>query len=109
MVLPICTTIITLMCVWDVFHHNYRQLVLQVDTTYVAMYDDDQVPGPNHIETLIAAAQQTSGIVSMTGRHLERVTDWEKPSVHLGGPSSWVEHCALDNVALRVDKLDRHW
>jgi len=85
------------------------QLVLQVDTTYVAMYDDDQVPGPNHIETLIAAAQQTSGIVSMTGRHLERVTDWEKPSVHLGGPSSWVEHCALDNVALRVDKLDRHW
>ena len=45
----------------------------------------------------------------MTGRHLETVTDWEKPSVHLGGASSWVEHCAIDNVALRVDKLDRHW
>ena len=43
------------------------QLALQVETEYVAIYDDDQIPGPTHLAALVKAVQTTGGITGMTG------------------------------------------
>jgi len=85
------------------------QLALQVETKYLAVYDDDQMPGSTHLAKMLQAVKRTGGVVGVTGRHLETIVDWRYRVPEYGATRSWIEHCSMEHAALRVDKLDRHW
>eukprot|EP00727_Mastigamoeba_balamuthi_P014205 m51a1_g9407 hypothetical protein (329) ;mRNA; r:307620-309019 len=92
------------------FHGRFAA-ALMLDTEYVFIPDDDQIPGNKYIETAIRASREHNAIIAGTGRMITETGLWSCAGCGDGGwaPEDLEVDVGCQSWFVRTEWLRRYW